>query len=173
MNYILAFILIPLVAILTIPFLKVKGKSIAIISAVILNAFITSYFAIQALTGQYFELILQGTTFTGEIPLRLDALSAWFILIFNLIMITGGFYGIFYMKAYKEQRSKLSLHSVAFISLHTALLSLTLIQNSIVFLIAWEIMTFSAFLGVIFEHEKTATIKAGINYLRWVLKIHF
>lgn len=165
MNFLIAFILIPFITIITIPFFKVKGKSIVVISAVILNASISSYFAVQALMGQFFELILQGTYITGEIPIRLDALSGWFILIFNFIVITGGFYGIFYMNAYKEQRSNLSLHSIAFILLHTALLSLTVIQNSIVFLIAWEVMAFSAFIGVIFEHQKVITLKAGINYL--------
>jgi len=39
------------------------------------------------------------------------------------------------------------------------------VQNSIVFLIAWEIMALSAFLLVIFEHEKMATLTSGINYL--------
>ncbi len=48
---------------------------------------------------------------------------------------------------------------------HAALISLCAIQNSIAFLVAWEIMALSAFLSVIFEHEKVTTVKAGINYL--------
>jgi len=165
MNLLLAFIIIPVVAIIMIPFLRVKGKSVVVISAVILNAVISGYFAVQALMGWSYETILPGSVITGLIPLRIDALSGWFIIIFNFIILTGGLYGIFYLKVYREQRSNLSLHGIAFIALHCALLSLCVIQNSIAFLVAWEVMAFSAFLAVIFEHEKTATIKAGINYI--------
>ena len=69
------------------------------------------------------------------------------------------------MKAYQNQKKNISLHSIALILLHTALISLCTIQNSLVFLIVWEVMAISAFLTIIFEHDKMATIKAGINYL--------
>jgi len=69
------------------------------------------------------------------------------------------------MKAYQSQRNNLTLHGIVFVLLHCALLGLCTVQNSIVFLIVWEIMAISAFLAVIFEHEKMATVKAGLNYL--------
>src|SRR5690606_38561211 len=57
------------------------------------------------------------------------------------------------------------LHSAAFLFLYSALITLCVVQNSIVFLIAWEIMAISAFVVVIFEHEKMTTLNSGINYL--------
>jgi len=165
MNIVLCFLLIPIIAICLIPFLRIKGKGIAVYSAVCLVAILTSTVAIQALTGQAFELFLQGSFISGPVHLKIDALAAWFMLIINFGFISGGLYGLFYMKAYMDQPKNLSLHGILFVLLHTSLVALCVIQNSFVFLIAWEIMAISAFLSIIFEHEKVATIKAGINFL--------
>ena len=165
MNLVWSFILIPFIAICLIPFLQLKGKAIAVYGTVSMIAILTSYLAIQALTGQNFNLTLPGSLISGPINLQIDALSAWFILIINFGFITGGFYGLFYMKTYADQPKNLNLHGILFVLLQASLLSLCAIQNSIAFLIAWEIMALSAFLSIIFEHEKIATIKAGINYL--------
>jgi hydrogenase-4 component B len=165
MNLIKVFLAIPVLTILIIPFLKVKGKGIVLFSAIVLNALLSGYFGLQTLAGQSLEFSFPGSLVTGPVNLRLDALSGWFILIINFVFITGSFYGLFYMKAYQKQTNNITLHSIAFILLHTALISLCAVQNSIVFLIAWEIMALSAFLTVIFEHEKMATLRAGMNYL--------
>jgi len=165
MNLIKAFLAVAILVILLIPFLKVKGKGIVLLTAIVLNALLSGSFALQALAGQFFEFTFQGSLITGPVNIRIDALSAWFILIINFIFIAGGFYGFFYMKVYQSQKNELSLHSIAFFLLYAALISLCVIQNSLVFLIVWEVMAISAFLSVIFEHEKMATIKAGLNYL--------
>ena len=165
MLLIKAYILVPLVVLLLVPFLKVRGKGIVVFAAVVINALLSGYFAVHTLMGQPFEFILQGSSITGNIPLRIDALSGWFILIINFVFITGGFYGLFYMKTYREQTNNLSLHAIVFVLIQSALISLCAIQNGLVFLIAWEMMTLSAFLTVIFEHEKITTLNAGINYL--------
>ena len=165
MNIVWDFILIPFIAICFIPFLHLKGKAVAVYTAVSFIVILTSYVAIKSLAGQTFELTLQGSLVSGLIGLQVDALSAWFMLIINFAFLTGGFYGLFYMNAYSNQPKNLSLHGILFILLHASLISLCVIQNSIVFLIAWEIMALSAFLSILFEHEKIATIKAGINYL--------
>lgn len=165
MRVIGVFILLPLVFTVIIPFVNVRGKGIIMLSAIIINAFLSSYYAINTLFGQTFEFILPGSLISGLVPIRIDSLSGWFMLIINFVFITGSFYGIFYMNSYKKQNNSLSLHAIALIILHSALLGLCVIQNSLVFLIFWELMALSAFILVIFDHKKTATIKAGINYL--------
>jgi len=165
MNLTNAFITVPVLAILIIPFLKVKGKGIVLFSAIVMNALLSGYLAFQPLSGQLLEFSFAGSLVTGPVNLRIDALSGWFILIINFVFITGSFYGLFYMKAYEKQKNNLTLHSIVFILLHTALIGLCVIQNSLVFLIAWEIMALSAFIAVIFEHGKMATLRAGMNYL--------
>jgi formate hydrogenlyase subunit 3/multisubunit Na+/H+ antiporter MnhD subunit len=165
MNIVWAFTFIPVIAICIIPFLNLKWKAISVYGAVSSIALLTSIVAIKVLLGGTFELTLQGSFISGPIRLQVDALSAWFMLIINFGFVTGGFYGIFYMSAYKNQPKNLTLSAILFVLLYTALVSLCSIQNSFIFLVAWEIMALSAFLSIIFEHEKVATVKAGINYL--------
>jgi len=160
-----SFILIPVIAVCLIPFLKMKGKAIIVFAAVSYIAILTSFIAAKALVGQTFEYSLPGSFISGPIRLQVDALSAWFMLIINFGCITGGFYGLFYMSAYKNQSKNLNLQGILFVLLHLALVSLCVIQNSFVFIITWEIMALSAFLSILFEHEKATTVKAGINFL--------
>ena len=165
MIIIKAFIVIVIIGFILLPFMKVKGKGILVFTVILVNALFSSYYAINCLNGATFEFIFPGSFITGLIPVRIDALSAWFILIINFVLLTGGFYGLVYMKAYKEQKNNINLHAISFMHLHAALIGICVIQNSFVFLIAWEIMALMAFLVIIFEHEKTATVKAGLNYL--------
>jgi formate hydrogenlyase subunit 3/multisubunit Na+/H+ antiporter MnhD subunit len=165
MTLVIVFLLISIAGVSVVPFLSVKIKGIATLAVVVMNILISGYFAVLSLAGQVISFSLPGSVVTGPIPIRIDALSGWFILVVNFVFLTGGWYGLFYMNTYKYQRKKISLHSIAFILLHASLVSLLAVQNSIVFLVAWEVMMFSAFICVIFEHEKEATLKAGINYL--------
>jgi len=165
MIFLWILILIPFLAMCLIPFLKMKGKAIAVYAAVGTIAIFTSYTAFQGLAGFNVDLTLEGSLVSGPIQLHIDALSAWFMLIINFTFLTGGFYGIFYMRVYKSQKKNINLHAILFILLHASLVSLCVIQNSIAFLVAWEVMALSAFLSIIFEHEKVTTIRAGINYL--------
>jgi formate hydrogenlyase subunit 3/multisubunit Na+/H+ antiporter MnhD subunit len=170
MNLVIAFILLPFIGALLIPFFKVNGKGIVAFTLLSLNALISGYFAVLSLKGYVIGIDFTGSYVTGSIPLRIDALSGWFILIINLVFLTGGFYGLFYMKAYREKKNNLTLHSIVFLLQHAALVSICVIQNSFVFLVAWEIMALTSFLVIIFDHEHIATIKAGINYL---IQAHF
>ena len=170
MNLVIAFLLVPFTGMLLIPFLKVNGKGILTFALLSVNALISGYLAIQSLIGDDIVFSFPGSFITGEIPIRIDALSGWFILIISLVFLTGCFYGLFYMKAYKEQKNNLSLHAIAFLFQYTSLVSICMIQNSFVFLLAWEVMALTSFLVIIFDHEHLATIKAGINYL---IQAHF
>ena len=62
-------------------------------------------------------------------------------------------------------KNEITLHCIAFMLIHFALLGICSVQNGFIFLLFWELMALSAFILVIFEHEKPETIKAGINYL--------
>lgn len=161
----LLFISLSISAVLILPCLKGKWLGIVTFLSLLANSLLTGYYAWQALLGGSFELILPGSLVTGEIPLRIDALSGWFLLTIHFTFLTGCLYGLFYMKAYADRHRELRLHAVSFVWLHASLVSLCVIQNSIVFLIAWEIMAFTSFLTIIFEQEKITTIKAGVNFL--------
>src|SRR5665647_221886 len=83
--------------------------------AVLVNGFFSSWIAIGALTGSPFSKILSGGQVFGDIALRVDGLSAWFILLTNFTFITGILYGRQYMKRYEGQRVNLSLHYISYI----------------------------------------------------------
>jgi hydrogenase-4 component B len=112
-----------------------------------------------------YEIILSGTFLFGTVPVRIDALSAWFILTINFTLITGAIYGFNYMKRHIERKSAISLHCIAFIFAQFALLGICSVQNGFIFLLLWELLAISVFILVIFENEKHDTIKAGINYM--------
>jgi formate hydrogenlyase subunit 3/multisubunit Na+/H+ antiporter MnhD subunit len=165
MTIITAFIVVILSAIVLIPFVSVQWKGMITVATVTLMAVLSSIMAFRALAGENSEYIFQGSLVTGKIPVRIDALSGWFILIINFTCITGAIYGMQYMKAYRSQKANLSLHCISYILMQAGLISVCSLQNTIAFLIAWEIMALSSFILIIFEHNKRETLNAGFNFL--------
>lgn len=148
-----------------IPFSSPSKKSTLAVLFVAFNAFVTSLLAVQALTDHPIEFMLSGGEVFGDIPLRIDSLSAWFILIINLTCVNGALYGIRYMKPYEGQTNNTSLHWSIFVIMQTSMLWVCSLQHGLAFLVAWEIMSIAAFLLAMFEHSHVVTLKAGINYL--------
>ncbi len=152
-------------AILAILLVNTTIKGIVAISFVFVLASLSSFFAVKALMGYNYDITMTGTILFGTVPVRIDALSGWFILVINFTLITGAIYGFNYMKTYRERKSEITLHCIAYILVHVALIGICSVQNGFIFLLLWELMALSVFILVIFEHEKQETIKAGINYL--------
>jgi hydrogenase-4 component B len=142
-----------------------KHKGTVALVAVLVNGFFSSWIAIGALTGSPYSKILSGGHVFGDIALRVDGLSAWFILLTNFTFVTGILYGRQYMKRYAGQGANLSLHYISYILNQLAIIGIYFIQNGLAFICVWEVMALSAFLLVIFEHGRMETLKAGINYL--------
>lgn len=163
MINVLIFILLS--AVIAVLLFGVKAKGIIAVSTVIIISTITSYFAVVALLGKEYEVILSGPVLFGDIPFRIDALSSWFILTINFTITTGAIYGFNYMKRYRELKNEITLHCIAFMLAHLALLGICSVQNGFILLILWELMAISVFILVIFEHHKPDTIKAGISYI--------
>lgn len=157
--------LIAIGAILCFPLFKTKGKGILAVSVITIQVIIASVVAISVFNNGLIEFYYRGSWVTGEIPVRIDYLSAWFVLIISFTFATGAWYGIRYMMAYKSQSGNLASHAAAYLLAYTALVDICLVQNGLVFLILWEVMALSSFVLVIFEHYKIRTLKAGINFL--------
>lgn len=146
-------------------FAPAKHKGGVAVFGVILNAVLSS---IPALHGLFYEPVnysFYGGNVFGEIILRIDPLTAWFLLIMNFTSVTAILYGIQYLKAYNVDYSRLSVHFGSFVLNHFAMIFIYIVQNSLVFLCFWEIMAITAFMMVIFNHHKMEILKAGINYL--------
>jgi len=165
MQIITAFILTIFLTILLVPFISVRWKGMVTVAAVVILAALSSVIAVEAMSGKQIEYFFHGSLVTKEIPVRVDALSGFFILMINFTFLTGAFYGLQYMKAYRNQKANLALHCISYILVQASLISICSLQNTIVFLIAWEIMALSSFMLIIFEHNKRDTLNAGINFL--------
>jgi formate hydrogenlyase subunit 3/multisubunit Na+/H+ antiporter MnhD subunit len=145
----------------------VKGnrKGDIALGAVLLDAGLSSWVAVQALLGDTLEMSFDAGLVFGEVRVVVDELSAWFLLLMNFTMVTGILYGRCYLTPYVHQRSNVTLHYSCYVVNHLAMIAIYCIQHSLAFLCVWELMTLSAFIMVIFEHSKMGTLKAGINYL--------
>lgn len=94
---------------------------------------------------------------------RIDALSAFFLLIVSILGFTLSVYSLGYAKGFFGRKN---------VGILGALFNLLLLSTAVVFvadniwpfLIAWELMALSAFCLVSFEHEQPDTRKAGVLY---------
>ena len=157
--------IVTLLAIFVLFFVPSNFKAYLAALVVVINSLITSWLAFPALSGNLVELTIYAGTFMGDIAIRVDALSAWFIVIINFTTLTGVFYGIGYLKTYNNPAPKLTLHWALFILFHLSMVWVCMLQNGFAFLLAWEMMSLTSMLLVIFDHNNAQTLKAGINYL--------
>lgn len=140
-------------------------KSYINIFFVIAISVLTSIPAIHVLLGKEFNYVFPAITFFGEIPLRIDTLSAWFILIINITSINGAIYGSGYLKPFLSQKSNLSFHWIQYLLFQTSMIWVCVVQNSLVFITIWELMSLSSLMLIMFDYQNNKTIKAGLNYL--------
>lgn len=160
-----ASIVILLSGIIAIPFVSAKIKPILSIISVSLVALITGFIAICVFRTHEIEIMVNGGSFFGEIPVRIDALSAWFILIINFTSVTGVLYGAGYLHSSVVQSYVISFHWILYILFQSSMLAVCMVQHSIAFILSWEIMSLSSLLLVLFDYTNPKVIKAGINYL--------
>lgn len=100
----------------------------------------------------------------GEFYIRLDALSAFFLIPVFILTPLAAVYGAGYMEAFRERRSIRS-HWLFF---NLFILGMTLVlvaRQALLFLVAWEVMSLAAFFLVTFEHENKEVRPAGWIYL--------
>ncbi len=157
--------IIALLAVIALLLVPANIKAYTAAFGVVANAITTSWLAILALTGQLVSFTFYGGNIMGDMLIRVDQLSAWFILIINFTCITGVFYGSGYLKAYDNSAKKLSMHWILFILFQLSMVWVCMIQHGLMFLIAWEIMSLSSMMLVIFDSHNPKTLKDGINYL--------
>lgn len=164
-NLIEIFNLLALITIVSFPFLKTTGRGYLTLGIITLQVIIGSIVAITVFIHGSAEYSYKGSWITGIVPVRIDYLSAWFMLIISFTFLTGVWYGAQYMKKYIEQSDNLAVHAISFVLVYTSLIDVCLVQNGLVMLVVWEIMALGSFVMIIFEHYKIETLKAGINFL--------
>lgn len=153
-----------LLTVVALLFVSPRLKPLLAFVGLAIGAALTTAIAIAGLSHGV-EFTLYGGQFLGNIPIRIDALSAWFILVVNFTSVTGLIYGIGYLKAYNPTRTIQALHYAMFVLFHASMIWVCSVQHSIAFLVSWEIMGLSSLFLIMFDHTDTKVIKAGINYM--------
>lgn len=141
-----------------------KSKIISIFS--FLGTVFLSLPALDILfTGEIIEKVFYLPEPIGKIPVVIDSLSAFFILVISFMSLLGIIYSQGYIKPYLAKNKNVSSHFLFLSLLICSMLGVVTVQNAISFLIVWEIMSLSSFFLVIFEDNKKEVLSAGINYL--------
>ena len=111
------------------------------------------------------QAFFQGSSLFGRVELVLDPLSAFFYLLISIMSSLGLIYANGYLKSLVKKGVNLSSHTFFLMTLIAAMLGVVIVQNSLFFLVVWELMSLSSFFLVIFEGEKKEVLSAGIKYL--------
>ena len=96
--------------------------------------------------------------------LRIDGLSAFFLIVIGVVGAAVAVYGFGYSAAYEGRYSLRLLGAM----LNVLLLSLSvqvMADNALTFLMAWEAMSLSAYLMVLTEHDQPGTVRAAHWYI--------
>ncbi len=131
-------------------------------------AFISSLIlvAIAALTirgGEAISFTLPSTFAFIPYAFRIDLLGAVFLLIIGVVGAAASLYGASYSRHYdgKYNTAYLGLLFNAFIA---SMVLVVTANDALFFLVAWEVMSLSSYLLIVFEHQKQENIRAGFFY---------
>lgn len=100
----------------------------------------------------------------GAFALGVDSLTAFFLVPILVLTALAAVYGGEYMQAYRGRRS-LGTPAFFFNLLASGMVMVVVARNGLVFLMAWELMSLSAYFLVTFEHEHDEVRRAGWVYL--------
>jgi len=100
----------------------------------------------------------------GTLFLRLDALSAFFLIPVLLLCALAALYGGAYLEQYRAVKP-LAPAWFFFNLLAASMVVVIVAHNGVLFLMAWEMMALASFFLVTFEDEKESVREAGWTYL--------
>ncbi|WP_052469817.1 hydrogenase 4 subunit B [Thiolapillus brandeum] len=121
------------------------------------------------------QVLLSGSmVFTAELPfglpwlawhVRLDMLSAFFLLLIGVVCVAVAFYAPGYVREFEHGRNSMAALG-GFTGLFVAGMQLVVLaDDAFLFMVAWELMSLSSYFLVTFQHEHSANRRAGFLYL--------
>jgi len=117
------------------------------------------------LSGKSFGVQIYLPSVFGVVDFIIDPLSAFFILVISVLSFLGTIYACGYIKPYLNNGMNLSSHTFFLMLLIASMIGVVTVQNFLLFIVLWEIMSLSSFFLVIFEGHKKEVLNAGIKYL--------
>lgn len=143
---------------------NLKFKIVSLFTGI--GAVLCSIPAIKVITsGETLTQTFACSTPFGLVNVVIDPLSAFFILVISCMSFLATIYANGYMKHYLNKGMNVSSHCLFLVLLIASMFSVVTVQNALMFLIVWEIMSLSSAFLVIFEDNKKEVLSAGIKYL--------
>ncbi|MFA7253952.1 MAG: hydrogenase 4 subunit B [Patescibacteria group bacterium] len=164
-TFLIALLLFPAGAITSIAFNKNErlanftGSLFAVLGSI---SGIVSAISILFYQGT-FSVNMPSTFPILSFALKMDSLSAFFVLVISTIALLASTYGYGYAKHYfgKYNLGNLGFFYNLFIA---GMILVVTANNALLFLIVWEIMSLASYFLVIFEKNEKKNIKAGSLY---------
>ncbi len=117
------------------------------------------------LGGEGIAAALAASAPLGQVSIRVDALSAFFLAWSLPLTLLGSIYALGYLRPYLDSGRNpgphfalLNIVSLSFLIVYSA-------QNALIFLLGWELAAVSAWLLVIWDYRNQKVRFAGFNYL--------
>ena len=116
--------------------------------------------------GNVEQLIAPWSVPFGSFHVRIDALSAFFLLpILGLSGIAAPYGAEYLLGAGEKQRGSIGAHWFFYNLLVAGMVMVVLAWNGVLFLMAWEVMSLASYFLVTFNHEEESVRRAGWIYL--------
>lgn len=136
------------------------------IASAVIAQFLVLPPAFQVLTrGSLLSLAIDFSFPIGRAMLRLDPLAAFFVAVISLGGLFAAVYSLGYMKMYRDSSYSLPMYYFFLGLLFSAMLLVTIVQNVLLFMIVWEMMSLASYFLVAFEHHKEEVNRAALYYL--------
>ncbi len=116
------------------------------------------------LTGVPYHFEIIQTLPFGVLAIHIDQLSAFFLLAISLLGTAVSIYSFGYTKEFIQRRNislMIFLYNIFLLSMVLVIIS----GNGVLFLILWEMMSLTTYFLITYEHEDSASRKAGILYI--------
>lgn len=121
--------------------------------------------SVMVLSGAQWETVSWMPSLPGGAwVVGIDLVSAWFLLLLSLVTMATTIYGVAYLAPERGHRGVTSVHAT-FAVFVVAMVGVLVARSAVLFLFVWELMALSAYLLMVFEHEKEEVRRAGLLYL--------
>ncbi len=108
--------------------------------------------------------LLESNAFLFNNWIRLDELSLYFLFIIQLVAIPTTIYNFSYLQHYIEQKRSVKSFFTFYVLLLVSTQFVVIANQAILFLVIWEIMSITAYLGMVLEKEKEEVQKGSFYY---------
>lgn len=96
--------------------------------------------------------------------IRLDGLGTYFLFIIQLVAIPTTIFNFSYLQHYIEEKKSIKSFVTFYIILLISTQFIVIANQSILFLVSWEVMSMSAYLAMLLEKEKEEVQKGSFYY---------